>query len=213
MSAQVTWAPGDTGDGKVANAVIFNHLDGCQCPRSCANAPGGGDAAPLPDASPAAGSVKRGAISTDRGQRRNHNVIVQVAHDQSYGERSAPRPPWRGRLVGRLATSASTLGVFVLLIWALTTPGEYFWPSWVWLGLLIPFALVGSIRKALRAPRRRAFRVQLNVSTVVMGILIWVWLMSYTGYPWPLWPLLGLSVALVAHALALPPRPAPGRRS
>ncbi len=132
-------------------------------------------------------------------------MIVELAHDRSYNERVAPRPPWRRRPVGRLAASAATLGVFVLLIWALTTPGEYFWPSWVWLGLLIPFALVGGIRKALRAPRRRAFRVQFNVSAVVMGILIWVWLMTYTGYPWPLWPLLGLSVALVAHAVALPP--------
>jgi signal transduction histidine kinase len=96
------------------------------------------------------------------------------------------------------------LGVFVLLIWALTTPGEYFWPSWVWLGLLIPFAVAGSIRKALRAPRRRAFHLQFNVSAVVMGILIWVWLMTFTAYPWPLWPLFGLSVALIAHALAIP---------
>ena len=132
-------------------------------------------------------------------------MIVQLAHDQSYSERVAPRPPWRRRLVGRLAAFAATLGVFVLLIWVLTTPGGYFWPSWVWLGLLIPFALVGSIRTALRASRRRVFRVQINVSAVVMGILFWVWLMTYSGYPWPLWPLLGLSVALVAHALALPP--------
>jgi hypothetical protein len=96
------------------------------------------------------------------------------------------------------------LGVFVLLIWALTTPGEYFWPSWVWLGLLIPFAVAGSIRNALRAPRRRAFQLQFNVSVVVMGILIWVWLMTFTAYPWPLWPLFGLSVALFLHALAFP---------
>ena len=138
-------------------------------------------------------------------RRGNHNVIVELAHDRSYNGRVASRPPWRRRPVGRLAASAATLGVLVLLIWALTTPGEYLWPSWVWLGLLIPFAVVGGLRKALRAPRRRAFRVQFNVSAVVMGILIWVWLMTYTGYPWPLWPLLGLSVALVAHAVALPP--------
>jgi signal transduction histidine kinase len=133
-------------------------------------------------------------------------VIVELAHDRSYNGRVASRPPWRRRPVGRLAASAATLGVLVLLIWALTTPGEYFWPSWVWLGLLIPFAVVGGIRKALRAPRRRAFRVQFNVSAVVMGILIWVWLMAGPGYPWPLWPLLGLVLALATHALLFPPR-------
>jgi signal transduction histidine kinase len=108
-------------------------------------------------------------------------------------------------LTWRLAALAATVGVMVLLIWALT-PGSYYWPGWVWLGLLIPFAVVKSVRMGLRVPGRRALGVQFWVSVVVMGILIWVWLMAGTGYPWPLWPLLGLVLALATHALLFPPR-------
>ena len=100
-------------------------------------------------------SVERGAISTDRTVSGSHNVIVQLSPDQPSKELE-PGRPGRQRRPGRLAASASVVGMTVLLIWALTTPGGYFWPSWVWLGLLIPFAVVGGIRLALRAPRRRA---------------------------------------------------------
>ena len=92
---------------------------------------------------------------------------------------------------------AAIVGVMVLLVWALT-PGSYFWPGWVWLGLLIPFAVVWSVRMGLRVPGRRGLGVQVGVSAVVMGILIWVWLMTGIGYPWPLWPFLGLVLAVAA---------------
>jgi signal transduction histidine kinase len=94
----------------------------------------------------------------------------------------------------------------VLLIWALTSPGSDFWPSWVWLGLLIPFAVVKGVQMGLRLPGRGGLGVQLAVSVVVMGILVWVWLTTGLGYPWPLWPLLGLVLALATHALLFPPR-------
>jgi signal transduction histidine kinase len=60
------------------------------------------------------------------------------------------------------------------------------------------------VQIGLRVRGRRALGIQFGVSTVVMGILIWVWLMTGTGYPWPLWPLLGLVVALATHALLFP---------
>ena len=123
---------------------------------------------------------------------------------QSRDERSAPRAGPRRRWSWRLATLAVTIGVSVTLVWALTG-ASYYWPSWVWLALAIPFAFVGSIRLALRARTRRALAVQFAVSAVVFGICLWVWLMAGPGYPWPLWPLLGLTVALVAHALLFPP--------
>jgi signal transduction histidine kinase len=108
-------------------------------------------------------------------------------------------------LTWRLAALAAVVAVMVLLTWA-PTPGSYFWPGWVWLGLLIPFGLVQSVRMGLRVPGRRALAVQFWVSAVVMGILVWVWLMTGPGYPWPLWPLLGLVLALATHALLFPPK-------
>ena len=131
--------------------------------------------------------------------------MVTSSQHRPPGEEVALRPRRSSRLSGRLAGLAAIVGVMVLLIWALT-PGSYFWPSWVWLGLLIPFAVVKSVRMGLRVPGRRALGVQLGVSAVVMGILIWVWLMAGPGYPWPLWPLLGLVLALATHALLFPPR-------
>jgi signal transduction histidine kinase len=85
------------------------------------------------------------------------------------------------------------------------TGASYYWPGWVWLGLAIPFAVVGSIRLALRTPRR-ALAVHFAVSAVVVGICVWVWLMAGPGYPWPIWPLLGLTVSLAGHVLLFPPR-------
>jgi signal transduction histidine kinase len=118
-------------------------------------------------------------------------------------EVSIPAPRRHRSLTWRLGALAATVGVGMLFIWALT-PGSYFWPGWVWLGLLIPFAVVKSVRMGLRMPGRRALGVQLGVSAVVMGILIWVWLMAGTAYPWPVWPLLALVLALVTHALLFP---------
>jgi signal transduction histidine kinase len=117
-------------------------------------------------------------------------------------EVALPGPRRHRSLTWRLGALAAIVGLGILLIWALT-PGSYFWPGWVWLGLLIPFAVVKSVGMGLRMPRR-GLGVQLGISAVVMGILIWVWLMAGTSYPWPLWPLLALALALVTHALLFP---------
>ena len=131
--------------------------------------------------------------------------MVQLLPDPPGPAEVAPRRRPRRSLTWRLAGLAATVGLMVLFIWALT-PGSYFWPSWVWLGLLVPFAVVKSVRMGLRGPGRGALGVQFWISAVVMGILIWVWLMAGTGYPWPLWPLLGLVLALATHALLFPPK-------
>ena len=88
------------------------------------NAPGGGDAAPLPETSLAHWpGASRGVLSLlTEARRGSHNVIVQLAHDRSYSERVAPRRPGAGTWRWRLAALAGTIGVGVLLIWALTTP-------------------------------------------------------------------------------------------
>jgi signal transduction histidine kinase len=132
-------------------------------------------------------------------------VMVHLPQDPFTNREVAVRGRRRRSLTWRLAELAATVGAMVLLIWVLT-PGSYFWPSWVWLGLLIPFAVVRAVRMGLRVPGRRALGVQAGVSVVVMGILIWVWLMTGPGYPWPLWPLLALVLALATHALLFPPK-------
>jgi signal transduction histidine kinase len=46
--------------------------------------------------------------------------------------------------------------------------------------------------------------VQFAVSVVVQGICLWVWLLTGSGYPWPVWSFLGLALALVTHAILFP---------
>jgi signal transduction histidine kinase len=131
---------------------------------------------------------------------------VRVAQSrQKDPSRQGPAPTLRWTWWWRLGGLAGTVGLSVLIIWALTG-ASYFWPGWVWLGLIIPFAVLESIRLALRAPVRRGLAVQVAVSAVVFGICLWAWLMAGPGYPWPVWPLLGLVIALAVHALLLPGR-------
>jgi signal transduction histidine kinase len=110
-----------------------------------------------------------------------------------------------------LATLAVAIGLTVTLIWAMTG-ASYYWPGWVWLGLAVPFTAVGSVRLALRARSRRSLAVHFAVSTVVMGICVWVWLMAGAGYPWPVFVLLGLVMALATHALLFPAPVSPRER-
>jgi signal transduction histidine kinase len=88
-----------------------------------------------------------------------------------------------------------------VVIWALT--GGDFWPIWVALGLALPVALQLAIREALRAPRRwRALAIQGAVSTVLVGLHLFIWALT-GGFFWPIWPALGLGAALALHAVVM----------
>ncbi len=133
----------------------------------------------------------------DDRQFRDGWPVRQAGRGSGPGVR--PRRRWSWRFAGL----AATIGLSTTLIWA-STGASYYWPGWVWLGLVIPFAVVGGIRLALRARTRRGLAVHFALSVVVVGICLWVWLMAETAYPWPVWPLLGLTVAVVGHALLFP---------
>jgi signal transduction histidine kinase len=85
------------------------------------------------------------------------------------------------------------LGALVAAIWA-AAGGGYFWPAWVWLGLLIPLSLHFGVREALRVgdPDRRALAVLAAVSLIVVGASIAVWALAGFGTFWPIWTILGL---------------------
>ncbi len=102
------------------------------------------------------------------------------------------------------AALTAILALAVLVIWAATSRG-YFWPSWVWLGLAIPLALHGGLRHALGkySGRQRRLAVQGVYSAVLGSAVIVVWVLSGGGYFWPIWALLGLSLAYGVHVLWL----------
>ena len=108
-------------------------------------------------------------------------------------------------VVGALAALVAVLAVGVC---ALTTPGGYFWPAWVVLGLLVP---VGAVAIALLAPDTGRGRRGLVVHAATDGLIVLVAVLVWAGttpggYPWPAWVLLGLGVPLAAHALVLTTR-------
>jgi signal transduction histidine kinase len=94
-----------------------------------------------------------------------------------------------------------TLGVcaalegLCLLLWALTGMTSP-WPAWTALGLTVPAGVHASIVLG-RTPLER----QLGVSATAMLVCLGAWAIPGFGYPWPVWPLLGMGVALAIKAL------------
>jgi signal transduction histidine kinase len=143
-----------------------------------------------------------------------HAPIPQEAAGAPGGsrrERAAPTLDWGAAMALEAAVSA-LLAFAATLIWAVTG-ADYFWPMWVWLGLALPLAMQATIRRALREPagRRRGLAVHGAVAAVMVPLEVLVWLMSRMGYFWPIWPVLGFSVALATHAWVVL-RLAPGGR-
>jgi signal transduction histidine kinase len=98
------------------------------------------------------------------------------------------------------------IGLFLVVIWALTTRA-YFWPVWVLLPLALLLASHGWLvlleeRPAFwrRAGGSRALAVQVGLSALLFDYLVGIYAASGGGYFWPVWPLLGLAVAALAHA-------------
>jgi signal transduction histidine kinase len=100
------------------------------------------------------------------------------------------------------AAGSGLLGLLVTAIWA-AAGGGYYWPAWVWLGLLIPLSLHFGLREAVRiAPEKRWLAVQVVVSLVVIGITIAVWALTGFGTFWPIWTILGMVVLTGLDLLA-----------
>ncbi|MBW4030950.1 MAG: hypothetical protein HIU57_09840 [Acidobacteria bacterium] len=84
----------------------------------------------------------------------------------------------------RITNFALVLGLAVTVVWSVTGAG-YFWPGWVWLGLVVPFAFLRTIRRALRRQRPRPLAVHAALSLVLGATGIFIWLMGGLGYFWP----------------------------
>lgn len=95
-------------------------------------------------------------------------------------------------------------GALLLVVWALTGRG-YMWPEWA----LLPIALqltshawieLVEDRPRMRAGRSRAMSVHLGLSVALFAFLALVWAITTRGYFWPVWPALGLTIAVAMHA-------------
>jgi signal transduction histidine kinase len=125
-------------------------------------------------------------------------------------EPDTPRRPRRrpddGAVLMLHASLSGFIAILMAVLWGLTTPGDYFWPVWVWFGLGVPLALHAAVRAAWRATtgRRRGLAVHAAISGVLGATTIVIWALSGApGYFWPIWPLLGFSVLLALHGVFL----------
>ncbi|HEY2637743.1 MAG TPA: histidine kinase, partial [Solirubrobacteraceae bacterium] len=100
------------------------------------------------------------------------------------------------------AAIAALVGFVCTLLWALTGAG-YFWPVWVWLGLVLSVAVHAAVaRKILAAgDPARSLRAKAELCAVIELVCLAVWGLGGAGYFWPVWPALGMGIALGVRAL------------
>src|SRR4051794_41905253 len=81
--------------------------------------------------------------------------MVDTMENSYMEEHDEPRSEIDWRLARTMQLSFSGLIVFVMVvIWVATGFGDYFWPIWVWFGLMVPIALHYAIRRAGAGPRQ-----------------------------------------------------------
>lgn len=99
-------------------------------------------------------------------------------------------------------------GSSVTIVWAVLRShggAAEFWPRWVWFGLAVVLAGRVALGRAHSVPpgRRRWLARHAAVFSVIAPLDVTVWLLSGGGFFWPVFPLLGFSALLAAHAWAV----------
>jgi hypothetical protein len=54
-----------------------------------------------------------------------------------------------------------------------------------------------------RIRAKRAFWVHLTVYILVNALLVFIWAINASDYFWPMWPMLGWGIGVVAHAVGV----------
>ena len=101
------------------------------------------------------------------------------------------------------------IALVLIAIWAITSRG-YFWPVWAMLPLAAALGIHGwftllAERPALvvRFRGSRSLARTAGVFAVSELFFIAIWAITGAGYFWPVWPLLGMAIALGAQAAAV----------
>jgi signal transduction histidine kinase len=114
-------------------------------------------------------------------------------------DRAARRDATWRMIMRQEAIVSVALGTLMLIIWGLNGGGK-FWPRWVWFAFAVPLAFQAGLRWALRAPGgQRLMALHSALSMVTGTMLLAIWALVGHGPFWPVWPILGLTVLLVAH--------------
>ena len=137
-------------------------------------------------------------------QRLANSLLASNAEAMAMTE--AERSVRRLRALTIDSLVSSGIVVVLIVIWALTGEG-YFWPIWPLLAMAlvvgIPawIVLVLEVRDVARFTLgSEALALQIGISGLLLGFLIGVWAVTGGGYFWPVWPALGLALAVLVHA-------------
>jgi signal transduction histidine kinase len=117
------------------------------------------------------------------------------------------RPPARhGRALAVHAMVSGAISLVLIIIWAATTPGGYFWPFWPMLvlgtalGIHAVWALAPSLLPDL-GPRGLALARHAGVAGMLAIFLTLIWAATTPGgYFWPAWTFLPLALPIGIHA-------------
>jgi signal transduction histidine kinase len=104
-----------------------------------------------------------------------------------------PAPVDWGAVIGLHAAVTAVIAFVVTVIWGVTGAG-YFWPMWVWHGIALPLGVHYAVYKAMTAPDRNLFRLNVGLTAVAEAAIFSVWLLSGAHGSWIVWPMLGLLV-------------------
>ncbi len=117
-------------------------------------------------------------------------------------EAGGPSREERRRALVQHALAFAAANLQLTIVWALTSRG-YFWPEWTLIALGLPLAIEGWIELAperiRRIPGDLLRRAGVFVALAVFFTLIWA--VTSRGYFWPVWPILGLLLALAIRAV------------
>jgi signal transduction histidine kinase len=137
--------------------------------------------------------------------------IGSGAQDASPGEQGEPTPERAigGTWLGLHAWATALIAATLVLIWAASGAGS-FWPVWVFLAtglLLAVHAWVQVLRRRPEIWRRPGVSFALALEAGVWFALLLfntgIWAAGGAGGFWPVWPAIGLGLALAIHASAL----------
>jgi signal transduction histidine kinase len=106
----------------------------------------------------------------------------------------------RALTVGRVALAPPSIALILVLlvIWALTAGGGYFWPMWPYWAIL----LLTGLRTIYVWDHSRPEQTRSRLDGPIAYAILWavgltaIWGMSGGGYFWPVWPMLGFVILL-----------------
>jgi signal transduction histidine kinase len=128
-------------------------------------------------------------------------LVVSLLGGDAGGRERSPEERRHGLLLH--AAGYAAVNLLLTLIWALTSRG-YFWPEWTFIALGLPLLVEAWVELV---PRRiRWFSPglvrQAGVFLALAVFFTLIWAVTSRGYFWPIWPILGIGISPVVHAIS-----------